>query len=159
VTELRKYVKTTLAQSEKEKTVRDGMDIAMAIIDKENMQMQYAGAYNSLYLIRNGELLEYKADRMPIGSHFKEKPYFTTHDIELQQNDILYMFSDGYHDQLGGDEGETKYSKGEFRDTLLEISEKPMDEQKHLLEEKLSNWKGDAEQTDDILVMGIKIAP
>lgn len=152
---LRKMVKVFLKQTGKAIEQRDGMDMALCILDLDNMEMQYAGAYNPLYLIRNGELIEYKADRQPVAFHYVEKE-FTNHVISLQEGDAFYIFSDGYYDQLGG----TKYKKflsKNFRSLLLEIHKKSMDQQKDLLDKALKEWMKNTEQIDDILVMGIRV--
>ncbi|MCK4678995.1 MAG: serine/threonine-protein phosphatase, partial [Bacteroidales bacterium] len=152
---LRKKVKISLKQTGKDIEQRDGMDMALCILDLDNKEMQYAGAYNPLYLIRNGELIEYKADRQPVAIHYVEKE-FTNHVIKLQEGDALYIFSDGFYDQLGG----TKYKKflsKNFKSLLLEINKKSMEQQKDLLDKTLKEWMKDYEQIDDILVIGIRV--
>jgi serine phosphatase RsbU (regulator of sigma subunit)/HAMP domain-containing protein len=151
-------VSETLHQSTSETQSRDGMDLALCSIDFHKKELQYAGAYNSLYLIRNGKLLEYKADKFPIGYYTgtTAKPY-KNHIIDLLSDDMIYVFSDGYVDQFGGPKGR-KFMANRFRNLLLEICDKPVDEQKTILDKKLIEWQGVHEQVDDILVMGIKIA-
>ena len=152
---LRKMVKISLKQTGKDIEQRDGMDMALCILDLDNKEMQYAGAYNPLYLIRNGELIEYKADRQPIGFHYVEKE-FTNHVIRLQEGDAIYIFSDGFYDQLGGELNKKFLSKN-FKSLLLEINKESMDQQKDLLEKTLREWMKNMEQIDDILVMGIRV--
>jgi len=152
---LRKKVKTSLRQTGKDNESKDGMDIALCIIDNEKLILEYAGAYNPAYIIRKGELHELKATRNPIGIYFKEKP-FENHEFQLQKDDIIYTFSDGYVDQFGG-ENISKFKSKNFISLLLEISDKPMPEQKHILDEIILKWKGKLEQTDDIIVFGVKI--
>jgi serine phosphatase RsbU (regulator of sigma subunit)/ligand-binding sensor domain-containing protein len=161
--ELRTSVKRALRQTGKENEAKDGMDMALCVIDLQNMTMQYAGAYNSLILIRNNEMLKFEADRMPIGIYPKEKPRFTNYEIKLQKNDIFYLHSDGYIDQFGGKSG-SKLMLKRFKDLLFENHKKPMDEQKIALNDYLDFWqsftnhKGETyKQLDDILVIGIKI--
>lgn len=152
---LRKMVKVSLNQTGKYSEPRDGMDMALCILDLDNKEMQYAGAYNPLYLIRDGELIEYQADRQPVAIHCVEKE-FTNHVIKLQEGDTFYIFSDGFYDQLGG----TKYKKflsKNFKTLLLEINKKSMDQQKDLLDKTLKEWMKNYEQIDDILVMGIRM--
>lgn len=152
---LRKMVKVSLKQTGKDIEQKDGMDMALCILDLDNKEMQYAGAYNPLYLIRDGELIEYKADRQPVGFHYVEKE-FTNHVIRLQEGDAIYIFSDGFYDQLGGAKNKKFMSKN-FQSLLLEINKKSMDQQKDLLDKTLKEWMKNMEQIDDILVMGIRV--
>ncbi len=164
---LRAEIKLALRQTGKEGEAKDGMDIALCVIDKENMKLQYAGAYNPLYLFRKTsdklELIETKADKMPIGIHLKEKSSFTNHEIDIKENDIIYIFSDGFIDQFGGydDEaikrGGVKFKSRRFKELLLEINDKEMSEQKEILNNTIEQWKGSNDQVDDILVIGIKV--
>lgn len=139
-----------------EETIRDGMDIALCALDLDKMKLQYAGAKNPLYLVRNGELITYKADKHPIGYVGGDFDKFSNTEIELQKGDILYTFSDGFADQFGGESGK-KYKYKTFKDLLLKISELPMDEQKIQLKQEFDSWKGDFEQLDDVLVIGVRI--
>ena len=152
---LRKMVKVSLKQTGKDIEQKDGMDMALCILDLDNKEMQYAGAYNPLYLIRDGELIEYKADRQPVAIHYVEKE-FTNHVIRLQEGDAIYIFSDGFYDQLGGELNKKFLSKN-FKSLLLEINKESMDQQKDLLEKTLREWMKNMEQIDDILVMGIRV--
>ncbi|RLD61638.1 MAG: hypothetical protein DRJ01_07555 [Bacteroidetes bacterium] len=163
---LRAEIKLALRQTGKEGEAKDGMDIALCVIDKENMKLQYAGAYNPLYLYRkksgHSELIETKADKMPIGIHMKEKS-FTNHEIDIQENDVIYIFSDGFIDQFGGwDEisikkGGVKFKSKRFKKLLEDINDKKMSEQKEILNNTIEQWKGTNDQVDDILIIGIKI--
>ncbi len=154
--QLRNYVKKSLHQTGKVNETKDGMDAALCIIDKENQELQFSGAYNSLYLIRNKNLEQIKGDRMPIGIYVHEKESFTNHKIKLQKNDIIYLFTDGYSDQFGGINGK-KFRNTPFKNILTAIHEKSMAEQKEILEETFLEWKGNREQIDDILIIGIRI--
>ncbi len=154
---LRDHVKKSLRQTGKQDEAKDGMDIALCVFNNDKKQLQYAGAYNPLYIIRNGELIQLKADRMPIGIYHKEKESFTNHVVELQSSDVIYLFSDGYNDQFGGKEGK-KFMIKQFQSLIIEIHQKPLDEQKQILNNTFDNWKGNLEQVDDILVIGFKIA-
>ncbi|MCF6239722.1 MAG: SpoIIE family protein phosphatase [Bacteroidales bacterium] len=161
--ELRANVKKSLRQTGKENEAKDGMDIALCIIDYENMQMEYSGAFNSLYLIRKGELIKYDADRMPIGIYIREKESFTKHIVQLQKGDSFYIFSDGFVDQFGGPKGSKLMTK-RFKELLLNNYEKSMDEQKKILDDFLTQWqsytneKGEKyRQIDDILVIGVRV--
>jgi serine phosphatase RsbU (regulator of sigma subunit) len=152
---LREKIKFSLHQTGKEGENKDGMDMAMCIYHKNKNTIEYAGAYNPLYLIRNGELIEYKADRMPIGIYHVEKEHFTNHEINVKKDDRIYIFSDGYADQFGGP-GETKFKSVNIKKMLLEIHNKTMHEQKLILEERFEKWKGDLSQIDDIIFIGIR---
>ncbi len=153
---LRVSVKSTLSQSGAENDTKDGMDMALCVIDYDTMTMQFAGAYNPLYFIRNNELIQYKADRMPIGSHLVEKESFTNHTIQLEKDDMFYLFSDGYIDQFGGEKS-NKFSSKAFRKLLLDIHKKTMTEQQAILEKTFIDWQGNNNQIDDVLVIGCKI--
>jgi serine phosphatase RsbU (regulator of sigma subunit) len=131
------------------------MDIALCIIDTQDKTLQFSGAYNPLYLVRNGDIEVLKADRMPIGIHRKKTKSFTKTDISLQNDDIVYLFSDGFPDQFGGEKG-GKYMQNNFRQLLLDIHKNPMKEQYQVLENELLNWRGDTPQTDDVLIIGLK---
>ncbi len=154
---LKAHLKSTLIkEGHSEEETKDGMDIALCIIDQKNNTLQYSGANNPLYLIRNKELVEYNADKMPIGTFIGEKDSFTNIEIDLQPADIFYLFSDGFKDQLGGPQIKRLKSKN-FRNLLLDGHDKPMQKQKELLEQYFDGWRGENEQTDDIMIIGIKI--
>jgi len=155
--ELREKIKNSLRQRGKENEAQDGMDMALCVIDVEKYTLEYAGAYNPLYLIRNGELIHFKPDRMPIGIYSREKESFTKYEEQLKSGDALYMFSDGYVDQFD-ETGENKFMSKPFKRLLLMMQEKSFAEQKQVLEKTLKEWQGNSEQIDDILVMGLKIA-
>jgi len=152
---MREKVKITLGQTGEANTSKDGMDMALLVLDFKNMKAEFSGAYNPLYLYRNGELLEIKANRNPIAVYIKEQP-FTKNNIELQKGDTLYMFSDGYPDQFGG-EKEKKYSTKRFKQLLLGIQDKSMEEQKAILNKEIEEWRGCINQIDDIIVLGIRV--
>jgi serine phosphatase RsbU (regulator of sigma subunit)/TPR repeat protein len=153
--ELRNRIKETLDQTGKKGESKDGMDIAFYVIDTNTNKLQFSGANNPLYIFRNKELIIYKANRQPIGIHIKEKP-FSNHEIQLETGDSIYAFSDGYVDQFGGENGQ-KYLKKRFKETLTNIQDMNMKEQKQILEQELTNWQGKSKQIDDILVLGIKV--
>jgi tetratricopeptide (TPR) repeat protein/serine phosphatase RsbU (regulator of sigma subunit) len=136
-----------------EEDVKDGMDIALCSI--EGMKLQYAGAYNPLWIIRNGEIIETKANKQPIGNFDKQLPY-TTHTFELEKGDAIYIFSDGYVDQFGG-EKEKKFKAKAFKKLLLSLQDKSMEEQKIVIDETFETWKGNLEQIDDVCVIGVRI--
>ena len=153
---LRNHVIETLHQTGGENETKDGMDIAICIIDNENSTIEYSGAFNSLYQIRNGELTEYKADRMPIGVSFNQDKPFVNHFIDYQKDDSFYIFSDGFIDQFGGPNGK-KFKSRQFKNMIIEVNEMPMDIQEMMLHDRLLEWRGDIEQIDDILVIGFRI--
>jgi serine phosphatase RsbU (regulator of sigma subunit) len=133
------------------------MDIAFVIIDKKKRTLEFSGAINPMYLIRNNKIQEIRGSRFSIGieDDVERDQVFESNKVDLQTDDIFYLFSDGYADQFGGPEGK-KFKYRRFRHLLLTIHKFPMDEQLQLLEERLDTWKGDLEQVDDILILGIK---
>jgi serine phosphatase RsbU (regulator of sigma subunit)/TPR repeat protein len=136
-----------------EEDVKDGMDIALCSVT--GMKLQYAGAYNPLWIIRNGEIIERKADKQPIGQFENTKPY-TTHSFDLEKGDTIYIFSDGYVDQFGGERGK-KFKGKAFRELLLSIQEKNMEDQKTIINKTFETWKGELEQIDDICIIGVRV--
>ena len=153
--ELRKNIIKSLNQKFNEKGAKDGMDMAICKINKDNLNAQYSGANNPVLIVNKDKTQYIKANKMPIGIYRKIKP-FATHDLQLQKNDIIYMFSDGYQDQFGG-EYYRKYMTKNFRNLLISNKDKPLDKQKEILENEFSNWLGNNSQIDDILVLAIKI--
>jgi PAS domain S-box-containing protein len=137
--------------------LRDGMDISLVSIDLSDKLLEYAGANNPIYIIRSEELIVLKADKQPITASLetKAKP-FTNQVFELKKDDAIYLFTDGYADQFGG-ENDKKFMYKRFKDTLLSIQDKSMQEQLQILETTFAKWKGNHEQVDDVLVIGIKI--
>ncbi|HEY6160664.1 MAG TPA: SpoIIE family protein phosphatase, partial [Bacteroidia bacterium] len=134
---------------------KDGMDISMLVFHSE-MDIEYAGAQRPLWIVRGKELIEVKPDKFSIGGLQLEQRHFTGHRIPLQQNDCVYIFSDGYADQFGGTEGK-KFRSRQFKELLVSIHSLPMNEQEKKLDESIERWKGHAMQVDDILVIGIRI--
>lgn len=153
---LREKIKTQLHQTGKEGEAADGMDISLCVLRKNRELLQFSGAFNPLYIISDGELKEYKADRMPIGIHYGDEASFTNNEIKVKRGDILYLLSDGLTDQFGGPEG-SKYKKAQFRKLLTEIYYRPMSDQKKLIELEFLKWKGSNAQVDDVTVLGVKI--
>lgn len=153
---LREHVKHTLSQTGKKDEAKDGMDISLCVFDPAEMKLEWAGAYNPLYLIRKGELMEYKADKMPIAIHMIDHLPFTNHEIAVQKGDTFYISSDGYADQFGGEEGR-KFMSKKYKEMLLQIWDKPMEEQKEIIHKSHLDWKGHHEQVDDILVFGVRV--
>jgi serine phosphatase RsbU (regulator of sigma subunit) len=136
---------------------KDGMDVSFCTIDYNTLELQYAGAYNPLYIVRNGQLLQTKADKFPIGFFLgEEKKKFTNHTVQLQSGDTVYIFSDGYADQFGGPFGR-KFMAIPFRVLLMDINKEPIEKQKQILNKNIEEWRGNLDQVDDILVIGVKI--
>ncbi len=155
--ELRSSVKTTLSQTGAEGEAKDGMDIALLIIDMDKNTIQYAGAYNPLYFFHNGELNEIKADKMPIGIYIKERESFTNNEIKIAKGDTFYIFSDGYIDQFGGAD-RRKFMSKTFKELLTEIQPKPLEEQREILDQRIDAWRGDIPQVDDMIVIGLRFS-
>ncbi|TCO04053.1 two-component regulator propeller domain-containing protein [Natronoflexus pectinivorans] len=137
-------------------TIKDGMDMGLCVIDTQKREIEFAGAVNGLYLIRNNELLTYKGDRFAIG-RFNEGniPEYTSKRIELMEDDIIYLFTDGYVDQFGGAE-KKKFKYRRFRHLLLNIHKLHPDDQKAILHQKFEEWRNGEDQVDDILIVGLK---
>ncbi|MFH1321935.1 MAG: two-component regulator propeller domain-containing protein [Bacteroidota bacterium] len=168
---LNKGVSQTLRQSEKEyHTVKDGMDLVLcsltSIDEDENggVMLEFAGAFNPLYLVRGNELIETKSDRQPIGAYGEEKIHpFTNHKIPLQKGDTIYIFSDGYVDQFGGERGK-KFMSKRFKQLFLDIQKMSMEDQKEHLDKTIEEWRTNPgspgrehDQIDDILVVGVRV--
>ena len=149
-----------------EDDVKDGMDIALCSLrlDVEGLKLnkpetiailQYAGANNPLWIVRNEEIIEIKANKQPIGKYDNLEPY-TTHTVELQKNDTIYIFSDGFADQFGGENGK-KLKAANFKKLLLSMQNENMTRQKELLDDAFEQWKGELEQLDDVCVIGVRV--
>ncbi|WP_317896781.1 tetratricopeptide repeat protein [Aurantibacillus circumpalustris] len=135
--------------------VKDGMDISLLCIDRQNQKVYWSGANNPLWYIQNNELKEIKADKQPIGKTDHAKP-FTTHELEYKENTTFYLFTDGLADQFGGPNGK-KFKYKQFSDLLLQHSNLDPEQQTLLIDKVFSEWKGELEQVDDVCVIGIKI--
>ncbi|MCK4920950.1 MAG: SpoIIE family protein phosphatase [Bacteroidales bacterium] len=156
--ELRSEVIAALKQKGYAGEQKDGMDLALHIIDYDKMTLEFSGANNPLILIRDNELIQVKGDRMPIGIHELADQSFENHELEAIKGDVLYTFSDGYQDQFGGPKNK-KFMIKKMKELLVEIHQKPMGEQKEILEKAFYDWTVpyDTEQVDDIIVIGIRI--
>jgi serine phosphatase RsbU (regulator of sigma subunit) len=158
--ELRKQIKYSLRQHGQRDESKDGIDMALCVLDLKNNRMQYSGAFNPLYLIRDAqgkpELIEIKADRMPLGYYQGKDITFVNHDVQLEMGDSFYLFSDGYIDQKGG-KNNKKFMSKNFKNLLLEVHDQPMPYQKEILEKTLTDWMGTNSQMDDILVVGVRV--
>ncbi|MGQ9619547.1 MAG: two-component regulator propeller domain-containing protein [Bacteroidales bacterium] len=151
-------VNKSIIQSQ-EKGITDGMDLAIIAYNRKKFTLEYAGAYNPLYVVRNGEVITFKGDRFPIGMiSIEQKKNFTNVSVEIKPGDMVYMCSDGYADQFGTPEGK-KFKVGNIKRVLAEIYHLPVNEQKMRLEKEYLDWKGDLPQVDDILFIGMRIIP
>ncbi|MFC2116516.1 two-component regulator propeller domain-containing protein [Bacteroidota bacterium] len=147
-------VSKTLRQQDEIITVRDGMDMTLIAYQRDKSLIEFAGAINPIYLVRNGELIETKGDRLAIGrSEINQEKYFTNHNIKIEKGDTIYMFSDGYADQFGGESGK-KFKIAPLKELILNIQDKNMEEQHSILDNTIEAWRGDIEQVDDILIIG-----
>lgn len=153
---LNKEMINSLSKGSEGKNNKHGMDISLISIDTRTHQLQFADAHNSIYIIRNKILTELKADKKGIGSPDKNYNSFTNQQFQLQQGDMIYLYTDGFPDQLNGSTRK-KFFYQPFKDLLCSISELHVEEQQLKLDEIHANWKGEKmDQTDDILIMGIK---
>lgn len=135
--------------------MRDGMDIALCVLNKKTMTLEYAGANNPLYLLSDNELKEFKATKEPIGKHEGRIP-FVNNIIPYKKGDVIYLFSDGMADQFGGPDGK-KFKYKAFKELLLKIHQQPNDQQKDTISSAFKSWKGKYEQVDDVCIMGVKL--
>ncbi len=152
---LRKTIIYSLQEKE-DNDIRDGMDMALCIIDKKENKLNFAGAYQNLFFIRDKKLTVIKGDRMPVAYSWKNDIPFTDKFIDIQKDDVIYLFTDGYADQFGGKNYE-KLQTSRFREILIKIYDLPMQLQKEILLESHMSWRGDNKQIDDITVVGLKI--
>lgn len=153
--DLRDEIIESLQQSFSKEYPLDGMDITLCVFNKSDYNLKFAGANQFMYVIRDKKIHEYKGDTMPIALYDRMEDFKTT-EINLKENDMIYMFSDGYADQIGGNNGK-KYKYRKFRDLLIELSTYKVSEQKRLITKEFNEWKGSYEQVDDVIVMGIRI--
>ncbi len=154
--ELNVKILQNLRQNNQKTTAKYGMDLTLIALDKEKQHLKFAGAHHPLLIYRQNECFLLKGNRCSIGSVKKEESDFKNHHFELQKGDMIYLFSDGYVDQLGGPEGKKIFTQP-FRDILQSISGLEMQKQKKILDERFENWKGNQGQTDDVLIVGIRI--
>ncbi|MBX7095630.1 MAG: tetratricopeptide repeat protein [Flavobacteriales bacterium] len=154
--EINRGLAKMLHQDSNDEMVRDGMDIALCAFDKEKHLLRFSGAFNPLWIIRGSEIMEYRGDKYPVGAYVdKYEVKFSTTEIQLLPGDTLYIFSDGYSDQFGGEHGK-KLKDSNFKKILLSVQHLPMAEQMEFIRTSFQQWKGDLEQIDDVCVMGIR---
>ncbi len=135
---------------------KDGMDMALCVWNKMDNTIEFAGANNALYLVRDKQLTEYKGDKMPIGTYLEENKKFSAQKISLISGDMIYLSTDGFADQFGGEKGK-KFKYKQLEELLLEVSEQQLQEQKNKLQRTFIDWKLNHEQTDDVSVIGIRV--
>jgi ligand-binding sensor domain-containing protein/serine phosphatase RsbU (regulator of sigma subunit) len=153
---LRNDIIIALKQKDAPESQKDGMDIALCILDKKNKLLEFSGAHNSVYHFRNDDFTELKGDMQAIGYEKREKQMFTKHKLQLQAGDMLYLFTDGFADQKGGPDKKKFYYKP-FRQLFATIKNEPMNRQQEILYVTFNSWKGDIEQIDDVMVIGIRL--
>ncbi len=157
LTQLNKNISHTLRQKVEDSKIRDGMDVAICSLDLKSRKLEFAGAFSPLFILRNGEVLKTKGDKHPIGNFVGVEEYeFTNHEIQLLENDKLYIFSDGFVDQFGGPGGK-KLKYNAFRTLLLENYQKPMPQQKTAIHDFFEQWRAGHEQIDDVCMIGVSI--
>lgn len=157
LTALNDGVTTTFKEKDDETSVKDGMDLALCCIDYDKMELQYAGAYNPLIIIQDGELIQIKGDKFPIGAFSRRREReFANHTMKIKKGDMIYVFSDGYSDQFGGVDSR-KFLFKNLKNQFMEIYDKPVLDQLAQLENTLFDWMGTEDQLDDILVIGVKV--
>lgn len=148
----RELVIETFEKSDHE--VKDGMDISLCALDQDSGKLSFAGANNGLYHLKNGELIETKADKQPVGNFAQNKP-FTNKLINVEKGDAIYLFTDGFADQFGGDKGK-KYKYKAFKQFIVNLQSTPIQSHGKAIEEEFDRWKGDLEQIDDVCILGVQ---
>lgn len=152
--EVLNHVRRRLTGSVSKDGAQDGMDGILVCFDKDHSKLTYAAAHNRPIVVRNNEIIEYKADKMPIGVGVRSDS-FTLFTIEIQKGDSLYLYTDGYADQFGGEKGK-KFKYKNLNELLVTNCHKPLNEQKEILNSTFEKWKGELEQIDDVCVIGLK---
>ena len=153
---LNKQIKQVLKQHSDASKQMDGMDLALLKFNEGLTEVEYSGANRPLLIVRDKKIIEYKADKLAIAGFTANDQQFTTTNIPLYKNDSLFIFTDGYADQFGGDEGK-KFMSKKLKELLISVSELSSTEQEQKISEEFNNWKKTYEQVDDVLVIGIKI--
>ena len=153
--EMRAQIIKSLGQEE-EGAQKDGMDISLCKLNMKKKTVEFSGAHNSLIHISGEELKTYRGDHQPVGLLLGDKKPFTKHKVKLKKDDMLYIYSDGYQDQFGGERGK-KYMAAKFKNQLLKMSKETEDQQLSLLDQEFSSWIQDYEQIDDVCVMGVRV--
>ena len=155
--ELREQIIEALGQTGQRDEAREGMEMALCVVDFKHRIVQFSGAFRPMYLIREGELSVINGDRMPIGIYEEKKVSFSNKEVPFKENDMIYLFTDGYVDQIGGLQRKT-FKSVRFKKLLKEICLKPLEEQKSILREEHEIWRSGQEQIDDILILGVELS-
>lgn len=156
LTDMRREVMSVLSRKDNIYDAKDGMDISLCKINLKNLDLQFSGAYNPALIVRNNEIITLKADKVMVGNSIVENRIFTHQNVLLQKNDCLYLFSDGFSDQLGG-KTRKKFLMRNFQELLTKISIEDMATQKSILLQTFEKWKGQNDQTDDVMIVGVKV--
>lgn len=154
--ELKSSIINSLTTSDNGDSLKDGMDITIYSIDKENLKLHYSAANNGLYIIRDKEIIKLDPDKQPVGSNPKQNLPFTNFSFDLKPKDFIITYSDGFPDQFGGPKGK-KYKYKQLQELLLELNQKPTDSIPLLLNSIFEKWKGKLEQVDDVLIVGVRV--
>jgi serine phosphatase RsbU (regulator of sigma subunit) len=153
---LNRNLHIALRQQSREKHIQDGMDIVFCVLNPNSNDLYFAGANNPLWIVKHDKsFTEIKGDKQPIGYYPDQKP-FSNHTLKLNKGDTIYIFTDGYADQFGGEKGK-KFKYKKLQELLVSINEESMEKQKEILRETITEWKGKLEQVDDILIIGVRI--
>jgi serine phosphatase RsbU (regulator of sigma subunit) len=154
---LNKKLPENLKATGGEQTIRDGMDMSLCIFDFQQNKLQFSGANNPCYIVRNKTLIELKGDKQAISASTDvDKRNFTNQHFDIRPGDSVYLFTDGFADQFGGPD-EKKFGYRRLRELLIEIAANPCEEQRIQLSEAFDQWKADLEQIDDVCIIGIKV--
>ena len=153
---IRSFIKTTFAVSPNGKIIDDGMDMTICCYDFAEMQLRYAIANQVAYIIRDGKAIKLKGDNMPVGNYVREKEHFQTLTMPIKHGDMVYTFSDGIQDQIGGSE-QRKFLMCQLLEIMIDIAEKPIETQSQILEQRIVDWRGDIPQVDDMTLVGIRV--
>jgi len=162
--ELRKNIINALNPADAKEESQDGVDMILCSFDFNKKVLQFSASNRPLWIVRKSsdnssdkpQILEFKPDKFPVGKHSNDTKPFTLQTVQLQKDDIVYAFSDGYVDQFGGKDGK-KFKYKQLQEILIANYHKPLSEQKEMLSQLFQNWKGNLEQVDDVLVIGIKV--
>ncbi|MGW8316598.1 MAG: SpoIIE family protein phosphatase [Bacteroidales bacterium] len=154
---LRDEIIKTLGQTGQRDETKEGMEMALCVVDYKHRMVEYSGAFRPMYMVSKGELVVIPGDRMPIGIYGEEKASFSNLEIPFEDQDMIYLFTDGYVDQIGGLQRKT-FKTIRFKRLLKEISERSLEDQKFILREEHEIWRAGKEQIDDILVLGVRLA-
>jgi len=153
---MRKGIIASLNPEGSEEESKDGMDCVLCAYDFDNLTLEFACANNPLWHVRDKQVTEYKADKMPVGKYGEEMKPFSLQKLDLKKDDIIYTFTDGFADQFGGDKGK-KFKYKQLQETLLNNCHLSMEKQKQILETTFEGWKGNLEQVDDVLLIGLRV--